>query len=151
MSYLAQPVSLELRNTAASISVPTSTTVLVVPTIVSSVNIDYNNSTGVITLHDPQTYVFDFMFNASSSLGATLNISAEQDTGSGFNDIAFSGRMATVAALSNQQILFSSTNYFSSGTKLRLRLWSTGTMTLVTSTLPTSTVQVPAVRILATN
>lgn len=149
MAYLAQPASLEIRNTSASVALPASPAVFVAPTIVSAVNMAYDNTTGILTFLQSETYDFDLMFNVSSLLGGTLNYSAQVDTGGGFTDIAFSGRMGAVAILSNQQILFSSSNYFREGTRVRFNLWATGTMTLVTSTLPNSTVQVPAARILA--
>lgn len=147
-------MALDIRQTAASTAVPTTPTVLVLPTIAQNKLIDYNTSTGEITLREDGEFNFVFMFNVTVGLSGTLFYGADVDSGSGYAAFQYSGRQASIGVLSNNQILFQSANYFSKGTKIRIYVWASGAGTTFTTTaltaLPTGAVSVPGVRIMVT-
>lgn len=147
-------IALDIRQTAASTAIPTTPTVLVLPTVAQAKNIAYNASTGEVTLLESSEYNFVFMLNVTVGLAGTLFYAADTDTGSGYASFIYSGRQASIGVVSNNQILFESANYFEAGTKVRFYVWASGAgatfVTAALTALPTGAVSVPGVRILIT-
>ena len=145
---------LDLMNASASVATPTTITDLIIPTVnVQRGCIAYNNSTGVITFLESTDYHLVLMFNVNTSASRTLFSYAEIDTGSGFVPIRYSARRLDVTATTDGIKTFSSTNFFTAGTKLKFKHWATGAMTYQSTDVPLTTpgtVTVPAIRLLYT-
>jgi len=145
--------ALEARTTDASITLPTTPTVLIPTTTIYSNGISYNNSTGEITFVNGGAYNLSLMVNADSpSAGVYIYFYGSIDVGDGYVDLPYSGRSQRVNAIGVEQAHFTSNNYFAKGTKLKLYLWSSVASTeAVTTAIPgTSTIYIPAVRLMFT-
>lgn len=145
--------SLELLDTTATQSLPTTPTVLKPPTTVISSGITYDSSTGEIVFVNGGSYSFTLMLSAAAA-AATKNIYfyAEIDTGSGYAIKQYSARSAELDNTIDIQTLFTSSNYFPKGAKLKIYVWaSSATITLNTINVPGTTpgtVTIPAVRLM---
>jgi len=145
--------SLELLDTTASQALPTTPTVLKPPTTVISSGITYNSTTGEIVFTNGGSYAFELMLNADpSGVNRTIYFYADLDTGSGYATRQYSARSARLTVLGEEQTLFSSANYFTKGTKLKLYVWcSAATVNVNTTNVPGTTpgtVTIPAIRLL---
>lgn len=147
--------ALDVQNRVASVAVPTTPTLLVLPTIVTAVGgLNYNTTTGVSTT--PFTGVYDtvIQFNVSVAGARTFYFYIEGDTGGGSTPVRYSGRQINVNAASDGQIAILSTNYFIANTAFKFFFWVTGgAANMVTMDLPGTTpgtVTVPAARIMIT-
>ena len=151
--YAAISNSLEVLNTAATTACPTTPTVLTPSTTVISTGITYNSTTGEIVFTNGGSYALTLMLNATTtSSNKFIYFYAEVDTGSGYAIRRYSAREAEVTNSITQQYLFSSSNYFPKGTKLKLYLWGSASgINFVSTDLPGTTpgtATVPAVRLM---
>lgn len=143
--------SLELLQTAASTTLPTTPTVLTFPTTNFISGFSYDSGTGIITINNSDTYTFTLLLNAvPSASNKNIYFYVEVDTGSGFAKRQYSGRQQQLVNSSTSQILIASSNYFAAGSKIKPYLWADATVTLQTNDLPgtSGTVSVPAARLL---
>ena len=151
--YAAISNSLEVLNTAATTACPTTPTVLTPSTTVISNGITYNSSTGEIVFTNGGSYALTLMLNATTaSANKFIYFYAEVDTGSGYAIRRYSARDAEITNSVTQQYLFTSSNYFPKGTKLKLYLWGSASgINFVSTDLPGTTpgtATVPAVRLM---
>lgn len=145
--------SVELLDTRASVTLPTTPTLLKIPTTQYNDGFVYNSTTGELTFTTSGSYAFSLLLNAQASASnKTIYFYAEIDTGSGFQIRRYSARSATLVNNAVNQLLLSSANYFAKGTKIRFYLWSdTATVNLITADVPgttAGTVTIPAARLL---
>jgi len=148
--------SLNVQTTGSGIVLPTTPTVFT-PTVttVLSNGITYNSGTGEITFTHGGVYTLQLSLNASASAGnRKVYFYAAIDTGGGYAISRYSARSKEVPPSIEDQVLFSSTNYFSKGTKTKHYIWaSTNTITLNSTDVPgttAGTVTIPAFRMLWT-
>lgn len=151
--YAGVSNSLEVLDTSASISVPTTITLLKPTTTVVANGITYDSSTGEIVFTNGGSYSFNLLLNAkTSATNKQVYFYAEEDTGSGWVPKQYSARQFTIDKSTTEQRVFVSSNRFAAGSKLRLYLWaSANTVTLVTEDLPgtpAGTVTLPAIRMM---
>ena len=145
--------ALEIRDTTSGIVLPTTPTVFKPATTVSATGITYNSSTGEIVFTNGGTYTFELFLNAQASASnKTVCFYGEIDTGSGYAIRRYSGRTSLLKTSSQEQISFTSANYWPTGSKLKIYLWSdSATVTLNSVDIPGTTpgtVTVPASRLL---
>lgn len=145
--------SAELRHQAATYALTTTPTVLNPDTLVSQTGlVKWDTATGEITTLADAVYTVAVMCNASSDNQRTLYFSADVDTGAGFVMQRWSARQSRVTANAAHQNIFVSANRFPKGTRIRLYLWASSALNLVTEDLPgfAGQLTVPAVRLLIT-
>ena len=150
--YAAISNHLELVDSTATQTVPTTPTVLKPPTTTSSNGITYNPTTGEIVFTNGGTYSLTILVNAKTSTSnKTLYFYTSYDTGSGYTVNKYSGRSVLLKTTTEEQSVFSSSQYHAAGTKLKLYLWAdSNTFTFDTVDIPgtASAATIPAVRIL---
>lgn len=146
--------SLDASDNAASLAIPTTPTILTVPTVTSAQNIGFDTVTGIISFLQTGTYQFLFLLNVFDASVTTIFYGAEIDSGSGFVSLPLSGRQESINANINGQLIFVSLNFFPAGTRARIYVWaSNGAGTFQTTTLtslPGGSLMVPCKRILIT-
>ena len=130
---------LDCRDTSASITLPTTPTVWVLPTIAGQNGIDYNTSTGIVTLHEGRTYTVFTYLNVHVTTTISIYAYAEANFGSGWVPIQYSGRRAQVNANIDGQVLTVSRNYFPANTQLRFSIFASGTAVAQTTDIPNTT------------
>jgi hypothetical protein len=148
-------VTLDAYSLVASIPIPTTPTIITVPTIAVSSGISFDPATGIITILQNGNYQFLLFLNVfTTAVTATIFYGAEADSGSGFVAFPTSGRQQSVNTNINGQVTFSSASFFPAGLRIRIYVWaSVSGMTYQTTTLaalPSGVVQVPAIRTLIT-
>jgi len=148
----AVSTSLEIIDTTATRTLATTPTLFTVPTVVSTNGITYNTGTGEFVFTHGGTYMFTCMLNANPTGNRTVYFYAQIDTGSGYAIRRYSARSARLTNTIVEQTLFSSTNYWPKGSKLKLYVWSdAASVALNTVDVPGTTagnVTIPAVRIM---
>ena len=146
--------SLDAVDTTASIAIPTTPTVLVVPTVQSSNNIGYDNTTGIVTFLQSGSYQINIGLNVFDSSVTSIFYGAEVDTGGGFAAVFNTGRQQNINTNINGQVVFTAVNFFPAGARARVYIWaSNGTGTFQTTALtalPGGSLQSPAKHILIT-
>ena len=143
--------NIELLDTSATVTMPTTPTILKPPTTVVAQGFTYDSSTGIITVGQNGDYTFVMMLNAlANSANKLIYFYIEVDTGSGFAIRQYSGRARGLQNNVQDQLNIVSANYFMAGTRVRFYLWASGSgVTLNTQNIPgTSTATVPALRLL---
>lgn len=144
--------SLELLDDTATVTLPTTPTVFKIPTTTYNDGFTYAPSTGVITFNTTGTYTLSLLLNCEpSAANKNVYFYAELDTGSGWSIRRYSARQLKLVNAAQTQMLIASSNYFATGTKLRIYLWGDATVYLKTTDLPgttAGTVTIPAVRLL---
>ena len=149
------PATLDGIDLSASISPPTTPTVLTVPTIQVIQNIGFNTSTGILTISKAGNYQTAILLNTVASATTTVFYALEVDTGSGtFVSVPTSGRQQTVNVNINGQVAFVSNSYFTAGLRARIYVWISGAtatfQTIAQTALPGGPSSVGAVRVLIT-
>lgn len=143
--------SIELVDDVASVVLPTTPTVFVVPTIVYNDGFSYNTTTGVMTTTVSSSYSLDIKFNAQpSASNKNIYFYAEEDTGSGWVIDKYSARKLELINQTETEVVISVSHYYPMGTKIRYYIWGDATITLKTSNLPgttAGTVVVPAFKL----
>ena len=146
--------SLSLYAGTSSIVLPTTPTIFnPAVTVDRTDGITINTSTGEVTFVNGGTYNMQLTFNASTGSGVRrIYLYGEADTGGGYQILRYSARSHELIPSTEDQVLFTSTNFFPKGTKLRLYVWSSsGTITLNSTNVPGTTpgtVTIPAYRML---
>ena len=143
---------LEVIDTAATTNLPTTPTVFKPTTTVESSGITYDSSTGEIVFTNGGTYMFMLFLNAqATAANKYIYFYGELNTGSGYAIRQYSARSNLLKTTADEQVLFSSTNYFPKGTKLKIYLWGDATVHIDTHDVPGTTpgtVTIPAARML---
>lgn len=152
-ALMVPPNSLEVLDTSASVSLPTTPTVFKPPTTVSSNGITYDSSTGIVTFTKAGSYTFLLLLNAQASASnKNVFFYAEVDTGSGFSIRRYSARQHELLNASTQQLTFASANQWDVGHRFRLSVWcDSSSVTLKSVDVPgttAGTVTLPATRLL---
>lgn len=144
--------SIEIRNTAASVVLPTVPTVFLAPTIAHQNGFAYDNTTGVLTVTQSASYAISITFNAEpSASNKNLYFYAEEDTGAGWTTVRYSARALNLSNQQQTQVLISAARYYAVGSKIRFYIWGDSTVTMRTTDLPGTTpgtVTLPAYRFL---
>lgn len=145
--------NIEVMDTTATQTLPTTPTVIKPPTVVTSNGISYNPTTGEFTILNGGSFSFTMMLNAKpSASNKTVYFYSSVDDGSGYVIRRYSGRSAVLSNTVDIQTLFSSSRYFAKGEKIKFYVWGdSATITLDTVDIPGTTpgtVTIPAVRIL---
>ena len=139
-------------NTSATITLPTTATVFVIPTVMSNSGFIYNNTTGVIQFTQAGNYALEIMVNAQpSSANKNMYFYGEVNLGSGWTPVRYSGRTIPLLNIGQQQFNITSVNYWPVGAQVRIYLWGDATITLKTADVdstPSGTVTMPAIRLL---
>lgn len=148
-------VTLDAANLTASIPIPTSPTVLILPTVQTQQNITYDNTTGIATVVKPGNYQVLVLLNVFPTTINTMFYGLEVDTGSGFVSSPTSGRQQGVNININGQVTFASNSFFAPvGLRARIYVWAAaGAATFQTTALtalPGGPNSVSATRILIT-
>lgn len=145
---------IDLQDRTVSITLPTTPTVLVMPTIVTQIDgLTYNNSTGVFTFEKSGIYWHNFFLNIISTAIRTIYSAAEVWNGSDWVPSRYSARRISITSNTDGQVHFASNNYFPAGTQIRFLLWASGTCTVKSEDLPgvtAGTLTTPAIRIMYT-
>lgn len=143
--------ALELQNQSATVAIPTTPTIFVVPTLITQRGVlSYNTTTGIFTVGGDGVYDSVFSFNVSVSGARTLYFYFEINTGSGFVVNRYSARRLSLLGATDGQVIFSSTNFFPANTQVRAYFWISAAGDLTTTDLPgtpPNTITVPAARI----
>jgi hypothetical protein len=146
--------SIDVVDTTASIAIPTTPTVFTAPTIQSQQNIEFDTSTGIVTILKTGTYQTIVLLNIFDSVLTSVFYGVEVDAGGGFVAVLNSGRQININVNINGQIIFTEVVSLTAGTRVRVYVWaSNGSGTYQTTTptaLPGGAIQVPAKRILIT-
>lgn len=144
----------EIRDTSASIVLPTTPTVFKPSTTVASDGFSYDNTTGILTINESSSYAITIQFNAEPS-ASNKNIyfyaESSEDGGSTWTITRYSGRQLELENAAETQVQVNAARYYSTGTKLRFYIWGDATVTLKTTDLPgttAGTVTKPAYRFL---
>ena len=138
--------------TSSGIVLPTTPTIFQPSGTVTNSGITYDSSTGIWTFLNGGSYSLTFMLDATASAAnKTIYFYVDFDTGSGFVTQRYTARSRLLAFTTEEQTLFTSSNYFEAGTKLRFYLWSNSATVTLNSTdvpgTPAGTVTIPACRI----
>lgn len=149
------PATLDGINTTASIVPPTTPTVFTVPTVQVMQNIGFDTATGILTISKAGNYQIAILLNVVATATTAIFYGLEVDTGSGtFVSVPTSGRVQTVNATINGQILFTSNSYFTANLRARVYIWiNAATVTFQTiaqTALPGGPSSVAATRVLIT-
>jgi predicted heme/steroid binding protein len=143
--------NIEVYDLSSSITVNSTPTLLTPASTNYSENISYNASTGVFTWEYSGGFALSLVVNAlASASGQILYIYAQSNTGSGWTNVANSGKAYALVNGQTTQIVYSQAVVRTVGQQIRYYIYaSDGHTTLVTSTLPgvTPTVYTPAIRI----
>lgn len=150
-----QKGALDVQQRAASTAIPTTPTILILPTLVQAVGgLNYNTTTGVAITPFAGVYDTVIQFNVSVAGARTFYFYIEGDTGGGFLPVRYSARQISVNAATDGQISVLSTNYFPANVGFKFYFWVTGGAgNMVTTDVPGTTpgtVTVPAARIMIT-
>lgn len=141
---------LDAQVRVASAAIPTSPTAFVWEAEVTDTINMYNQASGEITIPFTGQWAFTFSFNAVSAVATkSLYAAAQTWDGSAWVTSTYSTRQDAVRNGEARQVLFSSQNQFSAGTKLRFVVWGQTDLTIVTQTITTG-YTVPAARLLIT-
>lgn len=142
---------LSIMDTTASVTLPTTPTVYVAPTLVVAEGVSYDTATGVTTINRSASYFsLNLFVNADpSAANKYVYIYLEYDVGGGWTIDRYSARQSLLPSLGETQIQSSASRNFPIGTKIRYYVWGDATVYLKTTELPgttAGTVTVPAYR-----
>ena len=140
---------IEAYDTSASIALTSTPTLLTPASTGGSNNITYNNSTGVFTFPTAGNYSLSLSVNAiASAANQYVYIYAQNNTGSGWVTNTNSGKIFMLPNGITTQIVYAQSVHRSAGQQVRYYIYSNdGKVILTTSSLPSSTAIVPAIRI----
>jgi len=142
--------SIEIRDTAASVVLPTAPTVFKPPTIVRQDGFIYDSGTGILTFTRSASYSAVLLFNAQpSAANKNIYFYSEEDNGVGFVINRYSARALNLPNSTETQVIIATARYFAVGDKIRFNIWGDATVTLKTTDLPGTTpgtVTLPAFR-----
>jgi len=111
----------------------------------------YSSATGEITFLQSGSYSLSMQVNAvPSASNRSLYFYLEKNTGTGWVPDRYTARLHELINNYAAQVVFTDSEYFSVGTKIRLVMWAMATVTLTSTDLPgttTGTVTLPAFRL----
>lgn len=142
--------SLKLIHTTSSI-LPTTPVVFKPNTVQYNDGFTYSSATGEITFLQSASYSVSMQVNTlPSASNKHIYFYFEKNEGSGWVIDRYSARLNELINNYESQIVFTDSEYFSIGTKIRLVLWGESTVTLVSTDIPgtiPNTVTLPAFRL----
>lgn len=143
--------SFEVRNVSSSVTLPTTPTILMLPTVAYNDGFTYDAETGILTFLSSGNYTVNLLLNAEPS-ASNKNIYwyAEVKVGANWVPVRYSARMLRLVNATATQMLISSTNYWPVGSQVRMYLWADATVYLKSTDLPGTTegtVTLPAARL----
>lgn len=144
------PIALEANSIAASTAIPTvANTPLILPNVATAVGgMEYNTTTGEITIPLTGVYSFVMTINPSAGTNTDLYFYSTIDRGSGYVVIPSSGRRVSISGPTEGQVAFASESWFPQPSKLLFHLWSGAPLDAVTQTLPGGAgAYIPAIRL----
>ena len=144
--------SIEAYDLSSSISLTSTPTLLTPASQINANNVTYSASTGVFTFQYAGGFSLSLVVNATASAAnQSVYIYAQSNTGSGWTNIANSGKSYLLPNGQLTQIVYSGAVVRTAGQQIRYYIYSNDSkVTLQTSTLSaagTPTVYVPAIRI----
>lgn len=143
---------IDLQYRTASITLPTTPTVIKPDVIASRNGITYDPATGIITLPESRDYSVYTLANISSATNKAIYTYAEVNIGAGWIISTYSGRNIPFTSQADGQIVTVSRNKFQAGTQIRFPYYASGAaVNMVSINLPgttAGTVIVPAFRLL---
>ena len=143
--------SIELLNTNATVTLPTTPTVFKATTIAHSDGFTYDTATGVMTTLVSSSYSLNIKFNAQpSASNKYIYFYAEEDKGSGWVIDQYSARKLELINQTETEVVIGVSHYYPTGTKIRYFIWGDATITLKTTNLAGTTpgtVTVPAFKL----
>lgn len=111
----------------------------------------YSSATGEITFLQSGSYSLSMQVNAiPSASNRSMYFYLEKNTGSGWVPDRYTARLHELINNYAAQVVFTDSEYFSIGTKIRLVMWAMATVTLTSTDLPgttAGTVTLPAFRL----
>ena len=132
--------SLEVLDTTATVTLPTTATVFVAPTVSYNDGFTYNTTTGVVTFSYSGSHTLTLVLNASpSAANKNVYFYIEEDTGSGWTPVQYSARLTRLANAVETQVTLVASQYYAVGTQLRFYIWGDATVNLKTTDLPGTT------------
>jgi hypothetical protein len=140
---------IEAYDTSSSIALTATPTLLKPASTGSSSGITYSSSTGVFTFPDAGNYSLSLAVNAiASASGQFVYIYAENNTGSGWTTNTNSGKYYSLPNGVATQVVYSQSVHRSAGQQVRYWIYSNSNkVSLTTTSLPSSTAVVPAIRV----
>lgn len=144
----AQPY-IEVAETTFTLALTTTPQLIKPTTTVQSSNINYDSATGEFTFLYPGVYQLTVAVNAVATIANQyVYIYQETNSGSGWSINVNSGKQAALLNGDITQVTFSLPVKRTAGQKVRYYIYSNDTsVTVQTTTLPSSTAKVPAIRI----
>lgn len=143
--------SIELLNTNATVTLPTTPTVFKATTIAQNDGFTYDLATGVMTTLVSSSYSLNLKFNAQpSASNKYIYFYAEEDKGAGWEIDKYSARKLELVNQTETEVVIGVSHYYPTGTKIRYFVWGDATITLKTTDLPgttAGTVTVPAYKL----
>ena len=144
--------NLEVRDTSASLTLPTTPTVFKPTTAVTQQGLTYDSSTGVISINTTGSYAITILFNAEpSASNKKIYFYVEENTGSGWVIGRYTARELQLQNATQTQLTISAARWWSFNTQIRFYVWGDATVYLKTADLPGTTpgtVTLPAYRCL---
>ena len=144
--------NLEVRDTTASITLPTTPTVFVASTAVTQQGVSYSTTTGITTINTTGSYAITILFNAEpSAANKNIYFYVEENTGSGWVIGRYTARQLHLPNATQTQLTISAARWWNAGTQIRYYVWGDATVYLKTADLAGTTpgtVTLPAYRCL---
>ena len=132
--------SVEIRDTSASVVLPTTPIIFKPPTTAYAEGFTYDSSTGVITILQSGSYAISITFNAEpSASNKNVYFYAEEDSGAGWVIGRYTARALHLPNAAQTQVVIAAARYWAVGTKLRFYVWGDATVTLKSADLPGTT------------
>ena len=143
--------SIELLNTNATVTLPTTPTIFKATTIAYNDGFTYDTATGVMTTLVSSSYSLNLKFNAQpSASNKYIYFYAEEDEGAGWVIDRYSARKLELVNQTETEVVIGVSHYYHVGTKIRYFIWGDATITLKTTDLAGTTpgtVTVPAFKL----
>ena len=145
------PGSIEAYDRSASITITSTPTVLQPANFINANNVTYDATTGIFTFKYSGGFALSLVVNAlASAAGQFIYIYAQSNTGSGWTNVANSGKSYALPNAASTQVVYANAVVRTTGQQIRYLVYSNDSkVTLVTNTLSgvTPTVYIPAIRI----
>lgn len=134
--------NVELRETTASVTLPTAPAVFKPSTTAVAHGFTYDSASGVLTVLNSGSYSITIQFNAlpsASNKNVYFYVEESTDGGSSWGIVRYSGRELQLPNSAETQVNVTASRYYATGTKLRYYIWGDATVTLKTSDLTGTT------------
>lgn len=134
--------NVEIRDTSATITLPTVPTVFKPSTAAAAQGFAYDSSSGVLTVSESGSYAITIQFNAlpsASNKNVYFYVEESTNGGSTWDIVRYSGRELHLPNSVETQVNVTASRYYAAGTKLRYYIWGDATVTLKTTDLAGTT------------